>query len=111
MMFNFIVFVVSTYFAITIGLYFKASTFKYELKNKKKAFVAPLYWITLFFFILFSKEAPKNLLVAIIFHPYVTLLSCFVVLANRTETKSRKNTYELVVCAYEKDLAICGASL
>lgn len=111
MMFNFIVFVVSTYLAITIGLYFKALTFKSEVKYKKKAFVAPLYWIALIFVMLSHNDSRKNLLAFVILHPYVSLLSCFVAIANMPDTKAKRSTYNDIVGAYEKDLALCGFSL
>lgn len=107
-MLNFIVLVASTYFAIAIGLYFKALTFKTEIRNKNKAFVAPLYWIALAFVILFHNASRKRILLFIIRHPYISLLSCFVSLANMEENKEKRSAYKSVVGAYEKDLAVCG---
>lgn len=108
---NILIFIIAVYFSIALGLYFKAFMFRSEVKNKEKAFVAPFYWILMIFFILLSKKWRKELLPFVVLHPYISLLSCYITLANETKVgiKSQKNTCKSIAGAYEKDLALCIA--
>ena len=93
MAYNIIAFAISVYFSIAIGLYFKAQTFRTTIVNKKKAFIAPLWWVLSAFIIALDRNSPKALLIFILMHPYLTLLSCFVTIANSAEPRHVDTVY------------------
>lgn len=81
---------ITVYAAISLGLFFKADMFRESIKNKNKAFEAPLWWATMIILntLRIMRSKNRSVLLVMLRHPYDSLLICFLALSCEDEREN-----------------------
>lgn len=109
------------YIALGVGLYCKTYTMNKRFYGRNKAFLAPLFWILALIYLLFDssfneKGEKKAILTFVLFHPYLTMLACCLILTDERKTKlvqkeGSKKTCKRIARTYRTGLEKYGIHL